>query len=307
MSPAIEVTALRRTFGDFVAVNDVSFAVGQGEIFGWLGANGAGKSTTIRMLIGALAPTGGDAVVAGHRIRSHADRVKERIGYMSQRFSLYPDLTVAQNLDFFGGAYGLWGRALAARKEAVGEAVGLGDLLGAPTGQLAGGTRQRVALAAALLHEPAIVFLDEPTAGVDPVSRRRFWDLIRQLAGRGVTVFVTTHHLDEAEQCARIGLMVDGRLVALDTPRALAETWVPGALWRLTGQLLPARAPLAALPGVREVQPFGVALHVRTDPDVPPAVLLAAARAVDPQAAIEPTRATLEDVFLAVVRRPAEG
>jgi ABC-2 type transport system ATP-binding protein len=307
VSPAIEVTALRRTFGDFVAVNDVSFAVGQGEIFGWLGANGAGKSTTIRMLIGALAPTGGDAVVAGHRIRSHADRVKERIGYMSQRFSLYPDLTVAQNLDFFGGAYGLWGRALAARKEAVGEAVGLGDLLGAPTGQLAGGTRQRVALAAALLHEPAIVFLDEPTAGVDPVSRRRFWDLIRQLAGRGVTVFVTTHHLDEAEQCARIGLMVDGRLVALDTPRALAETWVPGALWRLTGQLLPARAPLAALPGVREVQPFGVALHVRTDPDVPPAVLLAAARAVDPQAAIEPTRATLEDVFLAVVRRPAEG
>lgn len=307
MSAAIEVRALRRTFGAFVAVNDVSFEVGQGEIFGWLGANGAGKSTTIRMLIGALAPTGGDAVVAGHRISSHASRVQERIGYMSQRFSLYPDLTVEQNLDFFGGAYGLWGRRLRARKDAVAGAVGLGGLLATPTGQLAGGTRQRVALAASLLHEPAIVFLDEPTAGVDPVSRRVFWDLIRTLAGQGVTVFVTTHHLDEAEQCARVGLMVDGRLVALDTPRGLAATWVPGDLWRLTGQLLAARGPLAALPGVREVQPFGVALHVRTDPGLPPETLLAAARAVDPAAAIEPARATLEDVFLAVVRRPAEG
>ncbi len=308
MTAAIEVRALRRTFGSFVAVDDVSFDVGQGEIFGWLGANGAGKSTTIRMLIGALAPTGGDAVVAGHRVSTHAARVQERIGYMSQRFSLYPDLTVRQNLDFFGGAYGLWGKALASRQAAVTEAVGLRDLLATPTGQLAGGTRQRVALAAALLHEPAIVFLDEPTAGVDPVSRRVFWELIRTLAGRGVTVFVTTHHLDEAEQCARVGLMVDGRLVALDTPRALAETWVPGALVRLLGTgLLRARPALAALPGVREVEPFGAALHVRTDPDLPVERLLAAARAVDPQVRAEPTRATLEDVFLAVVRRPAAG
>lgn len=304
MGNAIEVHGLRRTFGGFVAVDDVSFEVGAGEIFGWLGANGAGKSTTIRMLIGALAPTAGDAVVAGHHIAKDPRSVAERIGYMSQRFSLYPDLTVEQNLDFFGGAYGLWGRRLALRKAAVGEAVGLQGLLGTPTGQLAGGTRQRVALAASLLHEPAIVFLDEPTAGVDPVSRRVFWDLIRTLAGQGVTVFVTTHHLDEAEQCARVGLMVDGRLVALDTPRGLAATWVPGELWRLTGTLLAARAPLAALPGVREVQPFGVALHVRTDPGTDPATLLAAARAVDPKAAVEPTRATLEDVFLAVVRRP---
>lgn len=305
---AIEVTKLRRTFGDFVAVDDVSFEVGAGEIFGWLGANGAGKSTTIRMLIGALAPTRGDAVVAGHRISTASRDVQERIGYMSQRFSLYPDLTVQQNLDFFGGAYGLWGKRLKERQAAVTEAVGLHDLLATPTGQLAGGTRQRVALAASLLHEPAIVFLDEPTAGVDPVSRRVFWELIRALAARGVTVFVTTHHLDEAEQCARIGLMVDGRLVALDTPRALAETWVPGDLYRLTGgHLLEARAPLAALAGVREVQPFGAALHVRVDPGVPPAGLLSVAQQSAPGCRIEPTRATLEDVFLAVVRRPAAG
>ncbi len=304
---AIEVERLRKTYGAFVAVDDVSFEVPEGEIFGWLGANGAGKSTTIRMLIGALAPTAGDAVVAGCRLSRDRTGVKRRIGYMSQRFSLYPDLTVRQNLDFFGGAYGMSGARLRARQAAVSEAVGIEgpDVL---TGDLPGGTRQRVALAAALLHEPAIVFLDEPTAGVDPVSRRRFWDLIRTLSAQGVTVFVTTHHLDEAEHCGRVGLMVDGRLVALDTPRGLAATWVPGDLHRLAGARVgSARALLAALPGVRDVQTFGASLHVRVDPGFPPDRLLEAARPSVPDVLAEPVKATLEDVFLAVVRREASA
>jgi ABC-2 type transport system ATP-binding protein len=301
----IEVDRLRRTFGSFVAVDDVNFEVRRGEIFGWLGANGAGKSTTIRMLIGVLPPSGGDAIVAGFSISKEPTNVKRSIGYMSQRFSLYPDLTVQQNLEFFGGAYGLWAGRLRSRIEAVTEEVGLAELLPLKTGDLPGGTRQRVALGASLLHEPRIVFLDEPTAGVDPVSRRDFWALIRSLAAQGVTVFVTTHHLDEAEQCHRIGLMVDGRLVALDTPTGLAATWVPGRLYRLTGRGVHAASQvLQPLPGVVQVEPFGAALHVRVA-ELPGAasaeVLLARARSVLPEIRLEPTRATLEDVFLAVV------
>jgi ABC-2 type transport system ATP-binding protein len=300
VTPSIQVHALHRRFGDFVAVHPVDFEVGAGEVFGWLGANGAGKSTTIRMLIGVLAPTSGDAIVAGHSIATEPEAVKRRIGYMSQKFSLYPDLTVRQNLSFFGGAYGLWARALSRRVEAISESVGLEGLLDTPTADLPGGTRQRVALGAALLHEPAIVFLDEPTAGVDPVSRRRFWALIADLAARGVTVFVTTHHLDEAEGCGRIGLMVDGRLVALDTPAALARTWVPGEMYQVTGAgVQRVMAALRARPGVREVTAFGAGLHVRVDA-VPPEVL---AGWVGPEARVERIRANLEDVFLAVVRR----
>jgi ABC-2 type transport system ATP-binding protein len=310
MREVIQVEHLRRTFGSFVAVDDVNFGVRRGEIFGWLGANGAGKSTTIRMLIGVLPPSGGDAIVAGHRISEDPTAVKRSIGYMSQRFSLYPDLTVRQNLEFFGGAYGLWAGRLRARIDAVTEAVGLAELLPLKTGDLPGGTRQRVALGTSLLHEPHIVFLDEPTAGVDPVSRRDFWALIRSLAEQGVTVFVTTHHLDEAEQCHRIGLMVDGRLVALDTPQGLAQTWVPGRLYRLTGRGVHAVArALEPLPGVVQVEPFGAALHVRVA-ELPgassPETLLARARAVAPDLRLEPTRATLEDVFLAVVGRKGE-
>ena len=298
---AIEVRSLRRTFGSFVAVDDVQFEVRQGEIFGWLGSNGAGKSTTIRMLIGVLPPTSGDATVAGRSIATDPQGVKQRIGYMSQRFSLYPDLTVRQNLEFFGGAYGLWGARLQARIRSVSGEVDLGDLLAAKTADLPGGTRQRVALGASLLHEPAIVFLDEPTAGVDPVSRRRFWDLIRRLSGQGVTVFVTTHHLDEAEACARIGLMVDGRLTALDTPAGLAATWVPGQLFRLVGTgAHRAKELLVGRPGVIEVEPFGAALHVRVD-GVPSEQIARWARPAVPDLKLEPTRATLEDVFLAVV------
>src|SRR5688572_16923941 len=210
----IEVVGLRREFGAFVAVRDVSFHVERGEIFGYLGANGAGKSTTIRMLCGLLAPTGGRASVAGHDIARSPHKVKASIGYMSQKFSLYLDLDAQDNLEFFGGIYGLRGRGLRAAIDEVVERTGLSDYRHSLTSSLPGGIRQRLALACAIMHKPSIIFLDEPTAGVDPISRRHFWSLIREAAQAGTTIFVTTHYMDEAEYCARIGLMVDGALVA---------------------------------------------------------------------------------------------
>jgi ABC-2 type transport system ATP-binding protein len=302
----IVVDRLRRTFGGFVAVDDVSFAVEQGEIFGFLGANGAGKTTTIRMIIGVLPPTSGDATVAGFSVARQPREVKRRVGYVSQRFSLYPDLTVRQNLSFFGGAYGVSGAALGDLIEQVVAAVDLQGRLDDLTGQLPGGIRQRVALGAALLHAPPIVLLDEPTAGVDPRSRRRFWDLIRTLAAAGTTVLVTTHHLDEAEHCGRVGLMVDGRLVALDTPTGLARTWVPGRMFRVDGPAAHrALASLRARSEVIEVEPFGAALHVRTRDGIDAARVRSW---LDPAADISRVveiRASLEDVFLAVAARGA--
>ena len=305
---AIEVRGLTRRFGDFTAVDRVSFEVEQGEIFGYLGANGAGKSTTIRMLIGLLAPSGGEATVAGHDVATAPDRVKESIGYMSQKFSLYLDLPVEENLLFFGAAYGLTGQALRSRAGELLERVGLTAQHGATTGDLPGGLRQRLALASALVHRPGVVFLDEPTAGVDPVARRAFWDLIRELARGGTTVFVTTHYLDEAEYCRRIGLMVDGRLVALDTPAGLKRTWVPDRVLVARGRgLAAAGARLCGTAGVRAVAPFGAALHLRVDPalldgaGVAAALRGAGAEAVE----VEDAEPTLEDVFLAVVDRGA--
>jgi ABC-2 type transport system ATP-binding protein len=310
VSPAIVARQLSRRFGDFTAVDGVSFEVEQGEIFGYLGANGAGKSTTIRMLIGLLAPTGGSASVAGHDIATAPDAVKASIGYMSQRFSLYLDLPVMENLLFFGAAYGLEGRALRARAEELLERVDLVGQGGVTTGDLPGGLRQRLALASSLLHRPRLVFLDEPTAGVDPVARRTFWRLIRELAAEGTTVFVTTHYLDEAEYCRRIGLMVDGRLVALDTPAGLKRTWVPDRVLVARGRgLAGAAEALRRAPGVRAVAPFGAALHLRVDParlDAGAvAAALAAAGAVAPE--VEEAQPSLEDVFLAVVDRGGPG
>jgi ABC-2 type transport system ATP-binding protein len=306
MTPAIVANGLTRKFGGFTAVDHVTFEVGRGEIFGYLGANGAGKSTTIRMLTGLLAPTGGEGRVAGHDVRREPERVKGSIGYMSQKFSLYLDLPVMENLRFFGGAYGLEGKALLTRAEELLELVGLHGQEEATTGALPGGIRQRLALACALVHRPGVVFLDEPTAGVDPVARRRFWLLIREVAAGGTTVFVTTHYLDEAEYCARIGLMVDGRLVALDTPAALKRTWVPGRVLVARGKGLAAGAArLRELAGVRAVAPFGAGLHVRVDP----AGLGAAdverilAGAGGEELHVEETEPSLEDVFLAVVDR----
>ncbi len=300
---AIEVSELCRSFGTFKAVDRVSFEVAEGEIFGYLGANGAGKSTTIRMLCGLLSPTSGDAIVAGHRISRAPEEVKRAIGYMSQRFSLYLDLPVEENIEFFGGAYGLQGSALRARRDEVLRLVELGPFLKTQTGSLPGGIRQRLALCCALLHRPRIVFLDEPTAGVDPAARREFWSLIRRLSREGVTVFVTTHYMDEAEYCARIGLMAEGRLRALDTPDALKRAWVPGKILAIQGpELGPQAVALRGRPGVLAVEPFGAAWHVRYDPG-----LLDAGRILNslgrPGLRAEPVEANLEDVFLAVAAR----
>ncbi len=303
---AIVAEHLSRRFGSFLAVDDVSFHVEQGEIFGYLGANGAGKSTTIRMLIALLAPTSGKATVAGHDVATEPEAVKAAIGYMSQKFSLYLDLPVKENLRFFGGAYGLWGRDLARRADEVLEMTGLAAHRDEITGSLPGGIRQRLALGSAVLHRPSIVFLDEPTAGVDPEARRSFWRLIRELARGGTTVFVTTHYLDEAEYCRRIGLMVDGRLVALDTPAELKRTWVPDRVLLLRGRaMVTAAADLRGRAGVRAVEPFGAGLHVRVDPAAwtAEAVRAAAEAAGGLEVAVEETEPSLEDVFLAVVGR----
>jgi ABC-2 type transport system ATP-binding protein len=302
----IEVRALRREFGSFVAVRDVSFHVERGEIFGYLGANGAGKSTTIRMLCGLLAPSGGKATVAGHDI-AHAPRaVKASIGYMSQRFSLYLDLDAQDNLEFFGGIYGLRGRGLRSAIDEVVARTGLSEHRHALTSSLPGGIRQRLALACAVMHKPSIVFLDEPTAGVDPISRRHFWHLIRELAAQGTTIFVTTHYMDEAEYCARIGLMVDGALVALDTPDALKRDFVPGVTYAFYGHDMHKAVHAARdLPYVRAADLFGASLQVRFDPrgtDVE-AIEAGLRKAGAAATRREQVEATLEDVFLAVVAR----
>ena len=304
----IDVTHLERRFGDFRAVNDVSFHVERGEIFGYLGANGAGKSTTIRMLCGLLAPSGGLAVVAGHDVAKHPERVKRSIGYMSQKFSLYLDLTVRENLEFFGGIYGAMGKVLATRIDETLDTIGLAHATGTLTRDLPGGLRQRLALGSSLLHRPPIVFLDEPTAGVDPASRRDFWRLIREVADGGTTVFVTTHYMDEAEYCARIGMMVAGKLVALDTPRQLKRDLVPGRTLLVEGPgMVKHAAAFRTHPGVIAAHGFGNALHVRVEPDaVSDDDVRAWTRALGIEARFEDVEPTLEDVFLAAADGDAE-
>ena len=211
---AVAVEGLRRTFGDFVAVDNLSLSVGKGEVFGFLGPNGAGKSTTIKMLCGLLLPSGGRGTVGGFDIIRESEEIKKKIGYMSQKFSLYEDLSVEQNIDFFSGIYGVAASRKRERKEWVLEMAGLRDRRGALTRTLPGGYKQRLALGCAILHEPPIIFLDEPTSGVDPISRRNFWDLIYAMSQAGVTVFVTTHYMDEAEYCDRLALIYRGRIIA---------------------------------------------------------------------------------------------
>jgi ABC-2 type transport system ATP-binding protein len=218
---AVTVTDLEKRFGDFIAVNRVSFTVNQGEIFGFLGPNGAGKSTTIRMLCGILAPSGGSGAVAGFDVRTQPERIKAHIGYMSQKFSLYEDLTVEENIDFYSGIYLIPREKKRARKDWVLRMAGLEEHRRTRTGILPGGWKQRLSLGCAILHEPPVLFLDEPTSGVDPISRRQFWDLIYELAGSGVTVFVTTHSMDEAEYCDRLALLYRGELIAMGPPAAL--------------------------------------------------------------------------------------
>ena len=220
-NPVIVVENLTKVFGKFTAVDHVSFTIGRGEIFGFLGPNGAGKSTTIRMLCGLLSSSAGTARINGFDINREPEQVRQNIGYMSQKFSLYKDLTLSENMAFFGGIYGLKGERLQARSAAMIAMAGLQGFESHLTGTLSGALQQRLALGSAILHEPPILFLDEPTSGVDPVARRLFWDLIHDLAGRGITILITTHFMDEAEFCGRIGFISAGRLIALDTPAGI--------------------------------------------------------------------------------------
>jgi ABC-2 type transport system ATP-binding protein len=262
-APVIEVRHLVKRFGAFVSVDDLNLSVAPGEVFGLLGSNGAGKTTAIRMLCGLLTPTAGSARVLGLDVGRDPEAVKRRIGYMTQRFSLYDDLTVSQNIRFFGGVYGLRGQALREREDwAVGMAglEGRGDIL---TRSLPGGWKQRLALACSVLHGPRVLFLDEPTGGVDPISRRRFWNLIDAMAGDGVTIIVTTHYLDEAERCDRIALMHAGRLIALGTVGELKEVFAGRALIEVScPRVLEAQERLEREDWVIEASVFGARLHL---------------------------------------------
>ena len=303
---AIRVEKLEKRFGDFTAVAGVSFAIRTGETFGFLGPNGAGKSTTIRMLCGLLRPSGGSGTVAGFDIVRETSRIRERIGYMSQKFSLYDELTVGENIEFFGGIYGLSGSRMTARRKWVLEMAGLRERVDSRTGLLPGGWKQRLALGCAVLHEPQIVFLDEPTSGVDPESRRRFWDLIHSLASSGVTVLVTTHYMDEAEYCDRVGIIHQGRLVALDSPRVLKAGHMQGVLLEVDCTD-PVRAieALAKTEGVRDSALFGRMIHVTADEESAGAAAVArslSTAGVD----VRKTRRippTMEDVFASLVEQ----
>ena len=303
----IEVRHLTRRFGTFVAVNDVSFDVGHGEIFGFLGSNGAGKSTTIRMLCGLLRPSSGAARVGGVDVGTNPEAVKQRIGYMSQRFSLYEKLTVDQNIAFFGGIYGLDGERLAARRAAVLEMAGLRGRERTLTGALSGGWRQRLGLGCAILHEPPIVFLDEPTGGVDPLSRRRFWRLIDELARKGTTVLVTTHYLDEAEHCHRIAIIHAGRLAALGTVAELKQVFIGRPIIEVRApRPVEAMRRLEAMPGVEKTSIFGTSVHaVMRAADASPVAIAAELEAAGIAARCSSVEPSLEDVFLEIAEKAA--
>ena len=301
---AVVMKDLERRFGSFIAVNRISFEVAKGEIFGFLGPNGAGKSTTIRMLTGILAPSGGTGTVAGFDVRTEAEKIKRHIGYMSQKFSLYEDLTVEENIDFYSGIYQIPPGKKSERKEWVIEMAGLQEHRHSRTAILSGGWKQRLALGCAILHEPPIIFLDEPTSGVDPVSRRQFWDLIYELSGRGVTIFVTTHYMDEAEYCDRIGLIYRGELIALGTPEKLkTELMHEEVLEVLCERPQDAMVEIERLPEVKETALFGKGLHiVAPDGDVAMNAVAGLLREKGYAVArIEKVVPTMEDVFVSLI------
>jgi ABC-2 type transport system ATP-binding protein len=304
---AIEVKELTRRFGAFVAVDRLSFDVRQGEIFGFLGANGAGKSTTIRMLCGLLRPSSGTARVGGVDVGRRPEEVKRRIGYMSQRFSLYEKLTVDQNIAFFAGIYGLTAERFAARRAFALEMAGLRGRESVLTGSLSAGWRQRLSLGCAILHEPPIVFLDEPTGGVDPLSRRRFWRVINDLAAAGTTVLVTTHYLDEAEHCHRVAIIHAGTLAALGSVAELKQVFAGRPILEVRApQPVEAMRRLDAMPEVEKTSVFGTAVHaVLRSSDAKADVIAARLGAAGIPGSCAVVDPSLEDVFLDIVERSA--
>ncbi|MBC7242098.1 MAG: ABC transporter ATP-binding protein [Anaerolineae bacterium] len=306
---AVEVRGLVKKFGDFTAVDNVHFTIRRGEIFGFLGPNGSGKTTTIRMLLGLLRPTAGEATVLGFDIRRQTEEIRQRIGYMSQRFSLYYDLTVSENLDFFGRTYGVRGERLRQRKEFVLEMAGLKGRERELTRNLSGGWKQRLALGAAILHEPEMLFLDEPTAGVDPISRRAFWDLLYELADAGTTILVTTHYMDEAEHCHRLAFIYRGRIIAQGTPEEIKRQ-MPGQVLEIDSEAPDEAVKLLRASGVfDEVALYGTLVHA-IGPD-------AGARADEVREMLEKAGVrvyavnhippSLEDVFIARVGEQAKA
>jgi ABC-type multidrug transport system ATPase subunit len=304
--PVIVTRGLSRRFGDLVAVRDVSFEVHVGEIFGVLGPNGAGKSTTIRMLCGILDPSSGDGTVVGFDIRRDAERIKQRIGYMTQRFSLYEDLSVEENLTFYAGIYGVPRARRRARVESVLEGAGLGARRKQLAGTLSGGWKQRVALASATIHEPPLIFLDEPTAGVDPVSRREFWEQIHRIAHEGTTVLLTTHYMDEAERCHRLAFIFSGTLLDIGTPDEIVERRNLRGAELETAEPQRAAELLRQDPAVDEVAPYGNVLRLITrggaDPEAVARRVLAGPLA---PRALRPARIGVEDAFVSMVRAEA--
>jgi len=301
---AVEIDNLVKTFGTFVAVDHVSLRVPKGEIFGFLGPNGAGKSTTIRMLCGLLSPTSGRASVAGFDVAADPEAVRRNIGYMSQKFSLYDDLTVEQNIDFFTGMYGVPRERRRDRKDYALQMANLTERRGSLTSTLSGGWKQRLALGCAILHDPPVVFLDEPTSGVDPIARAGFWDLIAELARTGHTVFVTTHYMDEAEYCNRLALMYAGKVIALGAPAELKRRLTEHNLLRLdTHSPLDTMQAIERQEGILDVAVFGSGLHVVVD-DVKGA-MANIRRILDSQnipiGRLEQIEPSLEDVFVALI------
>jgi ABC-2 type transport system ATP-binding protein len=311
MTPnAVEVEDLVKTFGDFVAVDHIHFQVKKGEIFGFLGPNGAGKSTTIRMLCGLLIPSAGKGKVAGFDLMKEPEKIKQVIGYMSQKFSLYDDLTVDENLHFFGGIYGLSGSLQKERENKILEMIELEERRGRLTRTLAVGWKQRLALGCSILHEPSILFLDEPTSGVDPISRRNFWNLIQQMGERGVTTFVTTHFMDEAEYCDRLALIYEGRIIAMGAPSELKlKAIAQGVLEVECDSLIAALDLLKREPWVSESAVFGDSLHVigQEGVDSQQEIKLLFQKNGIRLNRMERIRPSLEDVFVSLIMKEGRG
>lgn len=304
---AILTDGLTKRFGEFVAVDAVSFAVSAGEVFGFLGPNGAGKTTTIRMLCGILPPTAGRAMVGGSDVAMEPERIRHKIGYMSQRFSLYTDLTVQENLTLYAGIYGIPEGLANKRLREVMEMSALVGKEGSMVGDLPTGWRQRLALGCAILHRPEVLFLDEPTSGVDPAARQAFWELIYQLSSQGTAVLVSTHYMDEAEQCHRIGMIFNGRLATVGTPTMLRER-IPGKVYELEAEdTIAATEILRQTPGIAEVSPFGRRLHILTEADKPTQkqIRQILTRARISIGSLEQVPPRLEDVFIYVAQKSA--